>query len=331
LDCGACSYPPCPGTPVCSSNGACSEGVCLCYGPFIGPDCSMDSSRPTIGAVTVTNNSTSIQYPPSLAITTPSTFDNSGKAQSPIAFDIYVKNVIETDQTGSMVKNFIVPVQNFTVGNTTVVLSDKSVVQVINITYPLTGNATLLITLSLYQNAGSANFDSLYANVSQNGMQYSIEVRNWPFEQLQNQLTLVLVGSSSSKPAVTTSAPVAGTNLQWVNLQVNQTSLYAKFLQSGVVDDVGSFVQYSAVNNTDGIMEVHATLPHFWEYAEIGAIYYVTQQQDASSSSEMWYKSVTFIATISAVGGAVLLGAVVLIIVKAKHNRFSTVLKEIEM
>jgi hypothetical protein len=60
LDCGPCSmilpyctllvinneigYSQCPGSPTCSLNGICSQGVCLCENSYSGPDCSMDST-----------------------------------------------------------------------------------------------------------------------------------------------------------------------------------------------------------------------------------------------------------------------------------------------
>jgi len=182
--------------------------------------------------------------------------------------------------------------------------------------------------------AGEVNLGNQSFVVPKNGIVYSIAIQNWPFDRIENQLTVTLLAqqnANSDIPTISTNANSETTNLRWLNLQVSETSLYATFQQTGIVDDTTTYVKYACVNNS--AYEVSVTLPHFWEYSEFAVVYAIAQENVSSEaeSSRPWYKSIVFIAVLSSVGGALLIaGVVAFVLLRRRRQNFAAV-KEVEM
>jgi len=293
---------------------------------------------PTIGTSLQSSNSTNeTSSAPTLVITSPLFISKSGGSQAPINFSLSILTIIETNQTGNIIKNISIPTQNLTTSNTSSLLSQNiSAANLINYTLPLLDSATLSISLSLLPNPQTVIIADRSVDVNQNSLVWLIGIQDWPFEQIENQLTLTLSSQYNSTEAITPiislNANSTENNLIWLNLQLDQISLYATFLQSGVVDDVNTNIKFSYISNST--CDVTATLPHFWDYSEFAVVYTVAQERYSdnvkSGSGIVWYKSILFIAIVSAVGGAIIIAGVIAFVVIKKKQGFATV-NEVEM
>jgi len=236
--------------------------------------------------------------------------------------------VAEITESGDVVKFYAIDSQNFNVSTNKTILSDNSTVTFINITFHLFQEATLLITTASYENPHTLTFANHLVDVAENGVKYSMLVENWDFEKITNQLEIVIESSSNynSSQSISTSADgTDGRNLQWMKLSVYGVSLYAKFLEFAVIDDEVQTVQFNYIPNNNGAVEVHALVPHFWNYAEIDPNYAVLVETKAgtpempSSSGGRGLSTITKIIIIACVlGVAGIVGAIGLILMQRR-------------
>jgi len=240
--------------------------------------------------------------------------------------------IVETNQIGGVVKTFSVPTQNITVANSSL-MDGNATVNILAYTFPLLENAIMVVTVSLYPNQSPRTLNNQQVTIPKYGIVYAVPIQNSTFDQVQNQLTLTLSYQQNTfvSPVVSVNNNSTSDNLQWLNLQVNHTSLYATYLQSGVADDVATYVQFTynnlTTNNANSdtnvmMYTVSITLPHFWEYSEFAIVYSVAHENVNSSNvvsgsggKTKWYKSELFIILVSVLGGVAVIAVIAIVIV----------------
>jgi len=242
--------------------------------------------------------------------TTPSTSGSSSEnPKTSVQFVIFAKHVYEVNVLGNVVKDLALDSQNYTEAMTSHVLQpDNSTVTYLNATFPLLGQATLLIKIAIYENPQNLTFANHPVDMAQNGIKYSMRVENWDFEEIRNQLVIVVESTSNSARQSVNVNQVDGGTLQWMVLSSGGFNLYAKFLEYAIIDDVVQTVRFTYVDN-EGSPEVYVDVPHFWNYAEIDPNYVVLEQQDTAKNSGIPETTVIAIVA-SIVGAAVVVSAV---------------------
>jgi len=251
-------------------------------------------------------------------------------AQGNFAFNVWIKSIVEINSTGGVVKT-VFNSQNSTVTKSLVQLSDSSTVGYLNFTFYLPGNTTLLLSSASYSNPEVIYFAGLPLNISQNGIVFTIQVLNWLFDHIENHLILTIETNSTalSTPVVSMNAVNAGGELHWLNLEVNNTNLYAKFPANSLVDDSVTNVVFSYINpptltpsptlGPDDVntVQIQVTIPSFWDFAEIAMNFAVLQRPSQDNgNNQKWYESIPFIATLPSVFAVAVIIAIAVYLVK---------------
>jgi len=248
-----------------------------------------------------------------------------------VLFSVLVSRVDEIDKLGNIVKSYSIDSRNYTVTSSDSFSADNSTIISQNITFALR-EATLIVTTILYETPQEIIFANHTVNVAGNGLKYYIRIENWVFADIENQLAIVTetISGSGNSLSVTTKS-VDGGGLQWVQVSLNGMILYAKYLDFAVIDDEVQNVQFNFVRSNNSA-EVHAIVPHFWQYAEIDPDYSVLVDPGASENpgprGDNSVPLTTIIAVVaSVVGVAVIVSIAFWVQLRRRHQNLSRVLQ----
>ncbi|EGC29577.1 hypothetical protein DICPUDRAFT_42680, partial [Dictyostelium purpureum] len=222
----------CLGSPVCGGkdHGYCNGNTgCVCYSPWIGNDCL-----------------SKIVYvdPPKTNITGPSTEipvisdnENSNNQQG-IFYSSFVSlaSLREIDYQDNIVYNYTFKEWVFTEIDT---LTSKYQT---NITI---GENQVRVTavLKWFVNETQIEFANQNLTMNPSSIKYTVEIENYPFASQLNQLQLIMYAallSNKSKDICSTKEfgeTSSGDNSNYLNIQVNDHSLYGRFIKRCIVDD----------------------------------------------------------------------------------------------
>jgi len=173
----------------------------------------------------------------------------------------------------------------------------------------LPNDANITLFIRLFSATTNVTFAGDTTAFAPNTIKLSITVVNWPFRSVQNSLAFILGSDTkqqTSKCNVDSGTDSSG-NLQWFTITLNSTSMYGKFMDTALLDNKTRTVTFSL--NEDN--SVTASIPHFWEQAEIDPSYSVLlgERQDSCGANDNSIKSVVYIATFASLGGVIVLSA----------------------
>ncbi|EFA82002.1 hypothetical protein PPL_05237 [Heterostelium album PN500] len=206
----------CPGTPQCSNNGVCqtSTGECKCNSLWSGPDCN---SRITMVPPPITQPD---QPSATNVIDTKDIFSN-----------ISIHSLRELSETGQVIKTYLL--QNWTRTNS----SDDT-----RLSYRYTNEIPLVTNVSVNIEYFTKETEITFANkeliMLPSTIKYTINLSTFNFTSKLNTLQLVMsatIGTSSSSCSLK-SFNNDTKNIQWIKLNIDQQSLYGKFLDVAEID-----------------------------------------------------------------------------------------------
>ncbi|KAN0043446.1 hypothetical protein ACTA71_011105 [Dictyostelium dimigraforme] len=253
----------CSGTPICGGDakGKCDKDKgCICYPPWVGNECSSQTvtvKQPifNIGNSNGNNNNNNNKVSPSIEIIVPikRTNDDSG-SNSEIS-----SNTTNSDKIYKSLIS-IVSLREINFSNNEVfkhtfeddwesVIIDDSTVKFFN-TIKFTNQGDIIIitnitvTLKWFGNQSIVTFANQELVMNPSTLKYTIEITSFPFSSYLNNLELIMSatiqsntndnGVCSAKEFGETSS---GDNSNYLKIQVEDHSLYGRFIKRGIVDN----------------------------------------------------------------------------------------------
>jgi len=210
----------CPGTTPCNERGYCQNGFCICKSPFVGLDCSseiiivpeppIDPEKPDID-----NNvdGDDINYNTLITIDSIRELDMNGKSINHYKF----KQWIYTNITSSSDK----PTYLYTT-----TIEQSNLVFKMNVT---------ILWFEKYENITFANQQ---LNMQPSSIKYRIDLDPYQFTSQLNSLQVIMkasFGSSKGQCSITEKGNLYGDD-EFISLQVDDHSLYGRFIKRGIVD-----------------------------------------------------------------------------------------------
>ncbi|EFA82088.1 EGF-like domain-containing protein [Heterostelium album PN500] len=244
----------CPGKTPCSDHGKCIDGECVCSNPWNGPDCSsrnhilppppIQPSQPTI------NN------------TIPSGNDDFNKLISTIS----IVSLRELSSTGDVLVTHTL--SNWTMYNLT---TEKNFI----FRYELVlEESNVTVDIEYFFNETTIVFANENITMLPSTIKYSVSLTPYRFKDNLSTLQLVMSAALSSNDDDTCSkVSYGGTkdNLQWIKLNIDEQSLYGRFLRVAEIDDAAVSITNSLLDeemnpvNTESSVQtfIGINIPHF--------------------------------------------------------------------
>ncbi|KAF2075453.1 hypothetical protein CYY_003234 [Polysphondylium violaceum] len=228
----------------CSGNGQCSTQGCICTLPWTGLDCSSKivviSKPPTLNS---TNPETTIILPKE---------ENESEKKPEFYAIISVIGLNELDKDGTIL--FQYPLNKWTV-----VDKESQYAQFTNSTYHYMteitnkfdqSNTTLNVSIDYFDLPEAVNitFANQVLTMNPYSLKYSIDISKYSFSSSLNTLQLVVTASLESTKSDCSLLQTGNTvesESEFVKMQVNDHSLYGRFIKRGVIDG-----RIKAVSNT---------------------------------------------------------------------------------
>eukprot|EP00026_Physarum_polycephalum_P014188 Phypoly_transcript_14676.p1 GENE.Phypoly_transcript_14676~~Phypoly_transcript_14676.p1 ORF type:complete len:261 (+),score=32.56 Phypoly_transcript_14676:55-783(+) len=133
----------------------------------------------------------------------------------------------------------------------------------------LDNGAVLQVIISQFEEAATkvefANETTIY---SPHTLKLAFSFYNWPFRALSNSLNIVInsgSGNVGKKKTCVTESTDQGGGLRYFMLVIDHVSLYGQFISKAVLDGHVRNIAYNL--NSDNT--ITASLPHFWESADM--------------------------------------------------------------
>ncbi|EFA74860.1 hypothetical protein PPL_11894 [Heterostelium album PN500] len=213
------------GTPAscpqsCSGHGDCTPTGCLCNSGWAGPTCSLQ-------LIDVTTNVDSTKP-------TTTQIDKSNTLNSLIS----ISSIRELDSQGNTVLEFGLN-DNWSFENKST--TDTTLYQ---FSTTLASNRTtrLNVTLQYFEKQSNYSFGNKEYSMSPSSMKYSILIDSYQFKDKLNTLQLVINAtlslSDSDSSCITSdfSDDTQSSEIQYLKLQINGKTLFARFINFGIID-----------------------------------------------------------------------------------------------
>ncbi|KAF2070727.1 hypothetical protein CYY_007957 [Polysphondylium violaceum] len=210
------------------SQGYCSSTGCICHSPWMGIDCK---SKVIIIPTPSINNTI-----PSTNISIPSTSNNE---------EIALKGLISIVELQELDTNNV-PIYRypFTQWIWSNISTDNEPIKYLystNITNQLDQSITnVSVSIQYFDKQQNITFAGELLNMNQFSIKYSINITSYTFTNSLNQLQLIMKVSLESQQDQGCSALESGnttvTNSEYVKLQVDDHSLYGRFIKRGIID-----------------------------------------------------------------------------------------------
>ncbi|GAM27341.1 hypothetical protein SAMD00019534_105160 [Acytostelium subglobosum LB1] len=241
---------------TCSNNGYCIFGVCNCNTNWTGHYCnetySSSEGDNNNGWLVIPSNST-----PTSTITSDSTTS-------------YEINICEIKELGPDSDQPFVDydLKNFNWTKTNMSSTNQWRYQLV-----LPNSAVLDVYITQSADASQFTFGNVQMSTSRNSLKYTISITDWPFESKSNHLELVFQSETFVKevpagcqqqPSITeygtnnngsNSGANSKTNnntspeLLWFKTSDGMSTLFARFLNKGILDGVWKTIRFSSVSN----------------------------------------------------------------------------------
>ncbi|KAF2076525.1 hypothetical protein CYY_002203 [Polysphondylium violaceum] len=248
-------------------SGKCVNGVCVCNPPYNGLDCSSK-----------TDNSTIIPDPvkPSVNVTIPGT--SSGQTPEFTSF-IYVYGLREIDDT-SVINDFVFNNDKWIL----VKEGSSSNEQVTTVQYKYlldnSYNTTIVSTVQVFAQATNITFGNQQLFMNPSTIKFTFNITSYPFAKSTNFLQLVMNAAlqSTEKTACSFKEFVDDqSNSQYLKLQIEDRSLFGRFIKFGMIDGREQVVTNTQLDNFYGGKELSTStsdqsyiglnIPYYTKYA----------------------------------------------------------------
>ncbi|EGC31042.1 hypothetical protein DICPUDRAFT_40546 [Dictyostelium purpureum] len=277
----------CPGKPVCggASNGYCTTKGCVCISPWFGLECkqkviivpqpSFNNTDPNITVIVPNeNNADKVEYTSLTSIISIREVDKDKLPFQKHSFEKWVNN-----RVGNSVNEYY---SNFTnINNSSKTTQVKVIVE-------------------WFEKQTNISFASEQLDMNPSSVKYTIEIIDYPFQSILNSLEIVMSASfkSNDKTDGCSSKEFGDTNgwdnSNYLKIQVNDHSLYARFIKRGVING-RSIVTVSNSILDDSFKTVQdpsqatsfiaISIPYFSSNATIDPDFSILLDQSKSSSS----------------------------------------------
>ncbi|EGC40218.1 hypothetical protein DICPUDRAFT_146927 [Dictyostelium purpureum] len=222
----------CSGNPVCggSSQGKCIENQgCVCFSPWIGIDCSSQIVIIDPPAANDTSPTTNITLP------------SKDSKNSTVSYKslITLVSLREINIFGDIVFNK--PFETWRVSqsdtNTYVYNSKLEIIKNNQTSY-----TNVIVTLKWFINETTISFANEELLMNPSTMKYTVRISDYPFDSVLNQLELVMsavIQSNTTKDICSVrdfSDTTSGDNSNYLKIQVDNHSLYGRFIKRGIID-----------------------------------------------------------------------------------------------
>ncbi|KAN0000499.1 hypothetical protein ACTFIZ_000939 [Dictyostelium cf. discoideum] len=242
----------CKGSPICGGdkNGYCSKSVgCICYSPWVGLDCSSK----VIIIPTPTLNKTE----PTFEIPILENQDNDNIDEYLYKSLISIVSLRELDFNYNIVDYYTFDKWNVTKINS---FTNQYITNIIVSPSILSNNqettTTIIVTLQWFKDAMDITFANQKINMKASSVKYTIEISNYQFKSKLNQLQLILSASfkSSKNEGICSNKDFGEStstdNSNYMKIQINDHSLYGRFIKRAIVDKLIKSVQNEIINET---------------------------------------------------------------------------------
>ncbi|KYQ92803.1 EGF-like domain-containing protein [Tieghemostelium lacteum] len=241
----------------CSGNGVCTNQGCICVPPWTGPECLSIVHNET--TVTLSDNSPEITF----------TSNPSTNVSLSTVISFLQLREMKFDQT-------VLKVFNLSLWNLTKFEEDS---QVQKSTYTTDFEnlglvTTLNLTISFFKVAKTITFANQDFVMSPNVIKFTLSFSPYRFDNHLSTLQLVMLNQMKSLIVQDqcSSSQVGYTNADssdtsWIEIGINDYSLYGKFLKYGLIDDRLTHIRQSIISQEDlgdqSTISIGLSIPHF--------------------------------------------------------------------
>jgi len=190
--------------------------------------------------------------------------------------------------------------------------------------------ADLQVNISLKTEQSDVNFANTTFQLAPYSLKYSLQITNWPFATIRNQLGIIIqstggnsTSASSSTCGGSTSVENSAGNLLYFLVKSGDQYLYGQMVPIIIID--GTFRNVSSVflKETDDVM---ITIPHFWDQIVVDPNYSVLVGENVNTlnpceksnqlvtGGSSINKSVIIGVVVGVVGGVILLAVFVFVV-----------------
>ncbi|KAF2070413.1 hypothetical protein CYY_008268 [Polysphondylium violaceum] len=320
---------PSPSPIACSSDcgesqgyGKCVSGGCVCNPPRSGVDCkSVIDTTPVIKPDPVK---------PSVNVTIPGT--SSGQTPEFTSF-IYVYGIRELDNTDTLINNYVFNSDKWIL----VKEGSSSNDQVTTVQYKYlidSYNTTIVSTVQVFDQATNVTFGNQQLYMNPSTIKFTFNITSYPFSKSTNSLQLVMTAALESTEKVACSYKEFvddQNNSQYLKLQIEDRSLFGRFIKFGMIDGREQVVSNSILDNIYGGKELSKStsdqsyiglnIPYYTKYAVIDPDFSVLIEQNTARdqansicTNESLKKLTNAQIAGIAIGGAVFLFIIVAIV-----------------
>ncbi|KYR02004.1 hypothetical protein DLAC_00797 [Tieghemostelium lacteum] len=231
----------CQGTPECGgpSNGLCTSNGCQCKSPWIGNDCLSQQ----IIVVPVINSTN-----PDINNDFNSTLPNGETVTLKSLISILALNEVDRNGQVKVPHNFTTWIYTNTTSNTSI--ANQEYQYLTNITN-LGVTTSVKIILQYFSKSQTIYFANEQLNMLPSTIKYQIELSPYAFSSSLNSLQLVMsasiesTGSNVDSCTYQESGDATESDSNYIKLQVNQHSIYGRYIKRGIIDN-----RVQAISNT---------------------------------------------------------------------------------
>jgi len=251
----------CPGNPPCSGHGVCLSNGCLCNDDYSGLDCSSkviiippitpDPNKPNSGNQINGSDSNGITYNTLVSI----------------------NSLLELDSTGNIVNN--VTFNQWQYSNISTL--DRPYYYSYNYTFVQDNmNVTVTALTQYFEKATTITFANQQMQMKPSSIKYNVGLTPYPFKSSFNTLQLIfsaqITANDKESCSFSTSGSV-GDDDEYVQLQVNDHSLYGRFIKRAMIDGKTTSITNTFKGNDNSASTstqyIGMNIPFYKESAEL--------------------------------------------------------------
>ncbi|EGG13392.1 hypothetical protein DFA_11153 [Cavenderia fasciculata] len=242
---------PCPNGCGGSDHGTCGDNGCACINGWYGPTCSQ----------------TTIQVIPNITKTEPTIIIGNQNTTSTTDRFIYsivsIVSIREIEMDGTTYKEY--PLTTWAYTNQTTDMS-KSINYFYNSTLSIPTdstnssftNTTISVSVQWFRDAQEISFGNQPISLPPSSTKINIGIDQYPFQSITNTLQIIMDISINIDDNDACSELDYGlgngndeNDVQWVKLKVGGSSIYARFIRSGIIDGRQAVIRNSVVEKQE--------------------------------------------------------------------------------
>ncbi|KAF2068433.1 hypothetical protein CYY_010242 [Polysphondylium violaceum] len=271
-----------------TGSGKCVNGVCVCNPPYNGLDCSSKTDNNTV--ITPDPNK------PTVNVTIPGT--SSGQTPEFTSF-VSVVALRELDNTGTIINTHQFNSDKWMLVNE----GSFSNEQVTTVQYKYitddSFNTTIVSTVQVFAQATNITFGNQQLFMNPSTIKFTFNITSYPFSKSTNILQLVMNAALQSTEKVACSYKEFvddQTNSQYLKLQIEDRSLFGRFIKFGMIDGREQVVTNTQLDNVYGGKELSTStsdqsyiglnIPYYTKYALLDPDFSVLIEQNTAREKD---------------------------------------------